>query len=72
MGTEDLVGRGQQGRPGEKEPLGKGHLGLRLVWKAHLELGVGVGSGVWSDIEAGEGLTLAGDVGAFAMGTLLP
>lgn len=43
MGTKDLVGRGQQGRSGEKEPLGKGHLDLSLVWKAHLELGVGVG-----------------------------
>lgn len=29
-------------------------------------------SGVWSDIGAGEGLTLAGNVGADAMATLLP
>lgn len=31
-----------------------------------------MGSGMWSGIGAGKGLTLAGNVGADAMGTLLP
>lgn len=79
FGSRCSYGNGGCGRERTKRQVrgesafgGRRQLDVSLGWKAHLELGVGVGSGVWSDREAGEDLTLAGDIGAHAMGTLLP